>query len=120
MIELRSPFTPPDAVRNHPKPKPAQIRIMSRQRDHKDIGCGTANSTQYGPGGFKNMLQGGYQHENSKVSDDKNSKTAISKEGSTKSMNNKYIGSVRNHVNNTVLDAKHLGFLLPNNIDDLT
>lgn len=67
------------------------------------------------------MLQGGYQHENSKASDDKNSKTAISKDGSTtpKSMNTKQIPPARNHVNNTVLDAKHLGFLLPNNIDDL-
>ena len=58
-IELRSPFTPPDAVRNHPKPLPAQIRIMSRQRESKDVGCGTGASTQYGPSGFKNMLQGG-------------------------------------------------------------
>lgn len=34
MIELRSPFTPPDAVRNHPKPKPSpHIRLMSRQKD---------------------------------------------------------------------------------------
>jgi hypothetical protein len=94
---------------------------LSRQRDQKDIGCGTANSTQYGPGGFKNMNHGGYQHESSRTGDDKNSKTAISKDGSTtpKSMNIKYIAAPRNLVNNTVLDAKHLGFLLPNNIDDL-
>jgi hypothetical protein len=35
-------------------------------------------------------------------------------------MNIKYIAPPRNLVNNTVLDAKHLGFLLPNNINDLT
>jgi hypothetical protein len=33
MIELRSPFTPPDTVKNHPKNKNTQVRILSRQKE---------------------------------------------------------------------------------------
>lgn len=56
------------------------------------------------------------------IDDKNNSKTAISKDESAtpKSINTKYITPHRNLVNNTVLDAKHLGFVLPSNIDDLT